>query len=912
MYLELLSQEEKSTLCEIITGKVFKELFKNNEQEFSKIRKGFRAKSLTEQSALSIAKNNIDKPFIAMWVERLIASGFEKHEENIKKLEDNGTSNDDALATTILDSEFADHVDLYLKLAGKVSDEDACAKIRERIERIKYERIKEAEFADRIKDIENKNQNLSAQLEAAQKNAEDIKVEYEQKIQEIERDKNNLELTLTKANEQIARLQTAPTAITIEDQDYLENYDDTDISLLPTSDTDKIFSLCRVYSDYFGQKWLFRYADLEHDSYYYIFKKDDELQPHFTNRDKIFYKDGPSDEDFYGIWIWSAIPNENDPAKDYVVSNYYAKISPIEIVQIKEATSIDRLINILKKGIEYQLHSRKTMFAFTSNGQFVGILCNSKELNTDNGKITFAEDCIVVPVYEFSADNIMHLSNGLSFYKNAFAGLPNKLYHLKSPLDIVKELVLSSISWTAYKKIGTIHAEFREFKDFIEAIPVGDITRKIEKACRCSNPAAKDLLNSFLELVWKYVDGDSIDGSVILSAISTKTELKEKTKELVRKDWEAENEKLLTEAKNKLDLLNAELNSATNDLARAQEVLDQKKSEEERLAGIIAEKQKLAEDVEKEVAARIKKARENAADFIANMAFVSGQYTQGVALQTSAEAPSKYIVNPESESRSEPDTYHSWTDVINHTAYELEDAGVAQKYSIGLAAFLCAAYIKKQPVLLVGPNAVDIVQAFSAAVTGGKYGTLCCEGSYDNQTVAQIGFNGEKIVMVSNLFSSGWINRLPEIISQKDIFYIFIHPYAEDIQVEPKSLFGFMLPLFTEFFVDKKSKGDYYGGYFAEDFQAYSAHSGDHKELKAIANLSLSALVKTQLRNLVSTMRGIHSTMTQDDEFMFAVLPIAYATMEINELVATINDPQKTIALSAELKRDLKYILGEI
>ena len=193
MYLELLSQEEKSTLCEIITGKVFKELFKNNEQEFSKIRKGFRAKSLTEQSALSIAKNNIDKPFIAMWVERLIASGFEKHEENIKKLEDNGTSNDDALATTILDSEFADHVDLYLKLAGKVSDEDACAKIRERIERIKYERIKEAEFADRIKDIENKNQNLSAQLEAAQKNAEDIKVEYEQKIQEIERDKNNLE-----------------------------------------------------------------------------------------------------------------------------------------------------------------------------------------------------------------------------------------------------------------------------------------------------------------------------------------------------------------------------------------------------------------------------------------------------------------------------------------------------------------------------------------------------------------------------------------------------------------------------------------------------------------------------------------------------------------------------------------------
>ena len=54
-YIGLLTKEEKSTLCEIITGKEFKELFKRNEQEFAKVQKGFRAKSLTEQHALSIA-----------------------------------------------------------------------------------------------------------------------------------------------------------------------------------------------------------------------------------------------------------------------------------------------------------------------------------------------------------------------------------------------------------------------------------------------------------------------------------------------------------------------------------------------------------------------------------------------------------------------------------------------------------------------------------------------------------------------------------------------------------------------------------------------------------------------------------------------------------------------------------------
>ena len=40
-YIDLLTQEEKPILCRIITGRDFKELFKRNEQEFSKIRKGF-------------------------------------------------------------------------------------------------------------------------------------------------------------------------------------------------------------------------------------------------------------------------------------------------------------------------------------------------------------------------------------------------------------------------------------------------------------------------------------------------------------------------------------------------------------------------------------------------------------------------------------------------------------------------------------------------------------------------------------------------------------------------------------------------------------------------------------------------------------------------------------------------------
>ncbi len=911
-YIDLLTQEEKSILCELITGRNFKELFKRNEQEFSKIRKGFRAKSLTEQFALSTAIANIDKPFIATNVNTKVDIWLKEIQENIEKLEREGLTYGIALATTMLDSFFVNHVDLYLKLAGKTLDMDARSKLFERMESIKSERTRNAEVADRVKAIEEEKCHLSDQLEAAQQIVNDIKVEYEQKIQEIEQDKNILASLLTEARTKIIELQTAPTTFKSDDADYIAQFDDTNVSVLPSDSGNEIVSLCGVITDYIGQKRIVRCADLNHNGKYYIFHKEEDTSDDFTNWYKISYRDGPSTDGFYGAWTWNTIPNDKNPSKNYILSRYNTKITPIEIAMLAEVTNLDDLVNLLKEGIEYQPHSQRVMFSlYASKGQCMGILCNIKELRTVNGKTSFAEDCIVVPVFEFDSDDIMHLDNGLSFYRNAFAGLPSKLYHLKSPLEIVKSIVFSSISWAAYKTRGLIRTEYRTFKDFLDALPVDDITCQIETACRCSNPAAKELLDEFLNTVWKYVDGDSLEDEIILSAISASTELQEKTKALIRTDWEKENKSLLAEAQKELNSLGAELRSTTVSLTKAQEAFNKTKSEEERLSGVIAEKEKLADDVEKAVADRIQRAHENAADFIANMAFVRGQQVQ---VSTAVEEPviATYHVCSTYEDLDDLEAHHSWADVINTVAFELEEAGVAEQYRSGLAAFLCAAYIEKQPILLVGPNAIDIVQAFSAAVTGHKHGVLSCEGNYTNQAITAIGADGEDIVIINNLLSSSWMNRLPEILSQKDIFYVATHPYAEDIQVEPKSLYGFTLPLFTEFFVDKKPTGKYYGGYFADDFQAYSAPKGIRKDLRVLSKFALSSLVRNRINSLVATMHNIHSATTEDDEFLFAVLPIAYASLAINELTEVIADPQKGIAVSANLKRDLQYVLGEV
>ena len=919
-YIAFLTKEEKSILCGIITGKKFKELFKRNEQEFSRIRKGFRAKSLTEQQALSIAISNIDKPFIATWVNTMVERWLKEIQKNIAKLEGEGLSHSAALATTMLDSFFVNNVELYFELIGNPLDADAYSNLYERMENIKSERARNAEMSDRIKAVEQENRSLSDQVEAAQRSMDAIKTECEERVQEIEQRKNELESLLAEAQAKIAELQTAPSAFTNDDADYLAQFDDTNTSILPSSSADEIISLCGVTTDYGGQKRLVRCADLNHNGQYSIFRKDDNISDDFTNWYKISHRDGPSHDGFYGTWIWHSIPNDKDPSKNYILSRYNTEINPIEIFILTEAKNLDDLINLLKEGIECQPHGRRVMFSiYASKGKYMGILCTPKELNTVEGKTTISEDCIVVPVYEFVSNDIMRLDNGLSFYRNAFAGHPSKLYHLKSPLEIVKNIVFSSLSWNAYKTREVTRAEYRTFKDFIGAIPVDDITRKIGTACRCSTPAAKELLDEFLNIVWKYVDGDSLEDEVVHSAISANIELQEKAKALIRKDWETENESLLIETREKLDSLRAELKSATEDLSKAQEALNKTKAEDERLAGIIAEKEKLAADVEKAIAVRIQKARENAADFIASMAFVSGQQMQVGCTESPAkiEVSSKsdidtYCIYPEYDNLDDLEVHRSWVDVIDTAVFELAEAGVTEQYRRGLAAFLCAAYINKQPLLLVGPNAIDIIQAFSAAVTAHKHGILCCEGDYAHQAVEKIGADGESIVIVNNFLTSGWINRFPEILYKKDIFYVFTHPYAEDIQVEPKSLYGFMLPLFTEFLVDKKATGKYFGGYFSDDFKPYPAEKDARKELSILSKFALSSFVRSKINSLAATMHGIYPDATADDDFLFCVFPIAYASMAVNELAEEIADSQKDIAISASLKRDLQYVLGEI
>ena len=372
-YLGLLNKEEKISICTMmLTGRDCRQFFIGNEPVFLSIKKGFRAKSLTEKQALLIVINNIDNPNIAIWINWNLEQCLERVQNETLRLEEEGRSHKSALAKALLYTKFSMNTEMYFKLTGNVPDEatrsaiyaeliDQSRNLTEQIEtekqqnriltkQLEAEKQKNRNLTDQnrslneqIKEAEKKNRTLTEQnrslteqvdamIEVIRSSVNSAKAECEEKVREIEKSKAALESKLTTAQAKIAELDTAAAtaAIAVDtvttadvgsgnsaDADYLAQFDDTKTAAL-SSGSDEIISLCSMVSDHNSQKELRRYADLNHNGRYSTFLRDSSMPIRSTNRDRLFCKDGPSAVGSYGIWNWSVMPNKNDPEREYI------------------------------------------------------------------------------------------------------------------------------------------------------------------------------------------------------------------------------------------------------------------------------------------------------------------------------------------------------------------------------------------------------------------------------------------------------------------------------------------------------------------------------------------------------------------------------------------------------------------
>ena len=123
-YLSLLTKEEVNALCGVISGKTIRKLFIENPKEFGKIKPGFRANKISEDEAVSLASQNINRPFLKFFLNRYTEDLLKYGEHNISALKLQGQVEEQAIAETLADSPFNGHIELYFKLVGRSVDKE--------------------------------------------------------------------------------------------------------------------------------------------------------------------------------------------------------------------------------------------------------------------------------------------------------------------------------------------------------------------------------------------------------------------------------------------------------------------------------------------------------------------------------------------------------------------------------------------------------------------------------------------------------------------------------------------------------------------------------------------------------------------------------------------------------------------
>lgn len=616
-------------LCRQMSPKEIKSYFQKFPKDFTRIKPGFRPNALSDDDAINLMIRHSDKPFIWSFIENTAKRWLSEIDDFRKEQEKNGATTEESLLIAIPQSVFDDNVELYVTLSGESYTTEYVLLLKAAATMLKKTGIVTASeqpgidppTAEKITELAKKVEQLEGDLEA-EKAAHTT--EAQALVEATERNAL-LQQSLSVAE---TRLDSAATK-TVQMQEELEllrklaKYADSDD--VDVSDSEYAYtSICQVYSDnYSGQTWLTRLADIQ-SGRISRFTRIDDAPYYFGNRDRLFWRDGPRENGYIGIWRWNAVPNKADPNTDYVTTSFskYGKI--IEVIELPDCRTYEEIIKHLsEKSIPYT-PGRKYFFALSgSNGSIPGLLCSEKDFDVTKDTAKLKANTSVLPQFVVASSDIMTIS-GKRFYRATNMGTPQDIYHLKSPFAVAKDIIVSRATSAALRQQGITKKEAQHCQMFLTELPVTTIAQEIADAYGCPESDATEYLTHFLEFAETYLNESDLDIGTLAAALSRNPDMVAKCKQVLETEWRAENDAILGEAQKEREHVAQETSVLEARAKELETTITGLRAQQIDIEAQIDAKLQLATDVEAKVAARIAAARVNAADFICEMAFASG------------------------------------------------------------------------------------------------------------------------------------------------------------------------------------------------------------------------------------------------------------------------------------------------
>ena len=380
-------------------------------------------------------------------------------------------------------------------------------------------------------------------------------------------------------------------------------------------------SLCYITVDYEGRIWLNRLADVEDDILHTPFKSE-RTDNYFENRDRLYRNDGPTALGTVGIWKWTAIPNRDNPAIDYVQSYYVKDYSPVRVV-VLVAKSLDEVVEQLQNGTaRTQAYFCDTLFCYEPKwGQFAGVLCRANEFNISDRCAKLSETVYSLPSYTISSGDIYNWDDrNLRFLKTLQVGEPSGYVSIGNTDEVIRTLILERTTWPLFKEcIGATKAEWKHCKLLLEKICGESLYDAIVQKLNCTLDQAKQTVDDFVNRADALTKVGDIDVNVLAEIAKNHDELRELCEKAVSVEWHNSHAAEIAKAEAEVSEMEETISIAKKQHSELLAEIATKQGELDRLLAEIAQYESIGKETLVAVRQKIADAQKDIAGFIADI-----------------------------------------------------------------------------------------------------------------------------------------------------------------------------------------------------------------------------------------------------------------------------------------------------
>lgn len=773
-----LSVQEIEYICGQITPKAIRTYFQQYPQEFAKIRPGIRATSLPDDMTIQLVVKNISKRFISSFINKHLSVWTKEIKEYQNVLEKKGESPQKALLKTIARSVFGENVPLFFRVTGKSCSEEYVALTEEAILLLK-EKQKQEENSIEGSEEEKGKGITDLEIENLQNKITQLSSQTVQLRQEFEIEKNTYLDTQNVLSERCSDLESKLTTIKgqfkesedkaaryqaeLEKIRKLSKYSDEDTGEKQGDDY-QFISIAQVFTDHNGKRCR-RLADIENRKVCRFIRNEEE-PPYFSNRDKLPLFDGPDTDGFIGVWNWSAIENYKDPCRDYIRMQYNSSIKYIEVVDLTECHSCEEVSEYLAGNTFFDIAGSKIFFGYrATEKEMGGLLCGTRELEVCDGCVRLRKEVCVLPQYQIDIGDVLDIA-GQKIYRHLSMGIPQSIFQIKSPMEVVKNIVIKRATSTRLRQSGLSVKETQHCQTFLRELPEETVYQEIVDAYGCTETEAQEYLSAFIEQADSYLTESDLDMETLGAAVERNEGLVKKCKGLLLEDWEKENSEQLCMARAELEELQNATSKERDIYESCKEQHGRVREELERFQEEIARQEKLAQEVEEKIAARISAARKDAADFISEMAFAVPDYSLGKGTQAEGGFD-RISVTYRKREYLWGDDITDMNSFVEELADNLHNVGYEEGIAAQMSQMLGFAICSKIPVVC-GDHAEKIGDCVSAMF--GEEGVCeltlpigesCCKSMCD--FISQEILSADRVFVINGIFDGFSLNAFQEI-----------------------------------------------------------------------------------------------------------------------------------------------------